>query len=542
MFHTIIRAVISVKSKSITYFFVIAIALSIFLFPVSAKGNSNENKSKKLCGIYFTGVGCPHCASSDPIILKEYPRNHPSLVIIEYEIYQTAGNGKILNEYISNVNVQGGIPQMIIGDEFEAGEYTYGGGPTTTWTKEKMETLESAKCKLYDNSDVSFENLSISSLPGKPKIWTEDKILINTGEEKKNFSKIDPVPAKISEGQIEFDNAVRFGEWIFQWEGKGVEYFNYQYQLLESDNETIYIKSDKFLKKILDSENVSETLEYAKKHYDDIININKNGVKLKSNLSPSKAVELALADAVNPCAIAVMIVMLTAIINYNPDDKKKVLYAGFAFVISIFLTYLFYGVVIVNIFKFIQTLFSSFKSLIYLIVGIFAATLGVMNIYDYINYEPGGFLTEMPKFLRPKMKKVVKGITSPKGAAVTGIFVTLFLLPCTIGPYIAALWMLSFFEFIETLPWLLFYNLIFVSPMIAITVLIYYGAAEVEDISEWRDENIRYLHLGAGIVIFGVGACMVFNLLEWVFMVWPLLVGITLPFVLRYFENQVQAG
>lgn len=276
----------------------------------------------------------------------------------------------------------------------------------------------------------------------------------------------------------------------------------------------------------------------------------------ESNLTPAKAVELAFADAVNPCAIAIMIIMLTAILNYNPEDKKKVLLAGFAFVASIFVTYLFYGIVIINLFKWIQSFFTSVKPLIYVLVGAFAVLLGIMNLSDYINYKPGSFLTEMPMFLRPKMKKITKGITSPKGAAVTGIFVTLFLLPCTVGPYVAALGMLSFFELIDTLPWLLFYNLIFVSPMIGITLLIYWGAAEVEDVSQWRERNIKYMHLGAGIVILGIGACMALagsitilrdfgvnfplaiDPLRWNFMIWPLVLGIFVPYLTHHLDNK----
>ena len=43
-----------------------------------------------------------------------------------------------------------------------------------------------------------------------------------------------------------------------------------------------------------------------------------------------------------------------------------------------------------------------------------------------------------------------------------GIFVTVFLLPCTIGPYIIAAGLLSKIGFLSALPWLLYYNLLFV--------------------------------------------------------------------------------
>jgi cytochrome c biogenesis protein CcdA len=115
----------------------------------------------------------------------------------------------------------------------------------------------------------------------------------------------------------------------------------------------------------------------------------------------------------------------------------------------------------------------------------------------------------MPLSLRPKVKKIISGITSLKGAFFVGLFVTLFLLPCTIGPYVIAGGILSNFEILKTLPWIFLYNLIFVLPMVAITLFVYFGMAKVKDISSWKDRNIRYLHLIAGLIIFGLGVAMI---------------------------------
>ena len=84
--------------------------------------------------------------------------------------------------------------------------------------------------------------------------------------------------------------------------------------------------------------------------------------------------------------------------------------------------------------------------------------------------------------MRPKMKKIVSNITSPWSAFGIGIFVTLFLLPCTIGPYIIAGGILSVNSILSSLPTLLLYNLIFVSPMIFIVLLVYWGFSKGEDV------------------------------------------------------------
>jgi len=117
--------------------------------------------------------------------------------------------------------------------------------------------------------------------------------------------------------------------------------------------------------------------------------------------------------------------------------------------------YLIYGLLIVKFFQVIQGL-SAIRLWLYKALGLIAIVLGVLNIKDFIKYKPGSIGTEMPMFMRPKVKKIISGITSPKGAFGVGIFVTLFLLPCTIGPYIIVGGILSALEFLKILPLLLF--------------------------------------------------------------------------------------
>ena len=50
-----------------------------------------------------------------------------------------------------------------------------------------------------------------------------------------------------------------------------------------------------------------------------------------------KILGLALADAVNPCALAVISFILIAILTKNPGKRKKVLFAGLAFVLAVFI-------------------------------------------------------------------------------------------------------------------------------------------------------------------------------------------------------------
>ena len=228
-------------------------------------------------------------------------------------------------------------------------------------------------------------------------------------------------------------------------------------------------------------------------------------------LTLARITTLAAADAINPCALAVLTMVLIAILLHDPNKRKNVLYAGLAFSAAVFIGYFFYGLIIVQLFKSLASVLSGASYYITKALALFAIVLGVLNIKDYFRYKPGSFATEMPMKIRPRVKLLIKQITSPKGAFVIGILVTLFLLPCTIGPYIIASGSLSVLKFFATIPWLLYYNAIFVIPMIAITLVVYLGLTEVEKVSGWKEKNIQIIHLVAGILLIGVGIALLFG-------------------------------
>ena len=77
------------------------------------------------------------------------------------------------------------------------------------------------------------------------------------------------------------------------------------------------------------------------------------------------------------------------------------------------------------------------------------------------------------------------------------------------GPYLIASAKLSGLTFLSTIPYLFLYNLIFILPMIALTLIIYFGLTEIEKVSGWRDRNIKKLHLFEGIILILLGIAMV---------------------------------
>jgi len=220
-------------------------------------------------------------------------------------------------------------------------------------------------------------------------------------------------------------------------------------------------------------------------------------------------VSLAAVDAVNPCELAVLIILMTAILSRFPKQKKKALKAGLLFSLAIFLMYIVFGFLIIGGFKALAGI-TSFSGLwFFTLLGVIAIVMGLLNLKDAIWYGGGGFIMEVPQKWRPKMKSIIEGTASPKGAFVVGLIVSFFLTPCTAGPYFVAGGILSTVSWLVAASYLLVYMGIFISPMVLITLLTYFGFAKVEDMSGWRERNLKKLHWIAGLLMLGIGVLMI---------------------------------
>lgn len=439
-----------------------------------------------VCVTYMSGIGCPHCARVDPYIMGNWLRAYPNLVVIDYEVFQQSQNAYLLNSYNDKYHSGTGVPVLIISEN----KIMIGDSPILSDAPPFFNNSAGNNCSLLTGSK-SFKETKFSELPGYPKIWKGNKILIKKGAGGNDtllhelmtncdlssvlngttYQTMDPEEVQLSGSNVKFQHAISLGSWVFQWNGTGIGEGNW------SGNGTC----------------------------DDI-------TPEREQLTWTKILTLALFDSINPCELAVLILVLLSILTANPNDKNNVLISGLAFILAVFLLYLFYGLVIIKFFQVVQAL-TSVRLLLYKALAVVAILLGILNIKDFVWYKPGGWLTEMPMSLRPTASKLIKSITSPKGAFVLGAFVTLFLLPCTAGPYIIAGGLLSPLEMLATIPYLLVYNFVFTIPMIIIVFAIYFGFADPKQAFEWKKRNVKYLHLVSGLIIISLGIAM---LMGWV--------------------------
>lgn len=468
--------------------------LTIFLSLLLGNSvNAQENTSDLKFATYFTGIGCPHCTVASPFI-KNIIDENSDFVLIEYEVYENSNNASLISKYNDSYNMGTGIPVIFFNQETKL----VGDSNIENNVKLKYMQQESNVVQGIDGL-IPLDEFTIDDIDGFPRIYRKDRVAIRKNiralTEQQNSQILSFITSDLSDwvnvrqegeivtpevvkypgGTVTYENAITVNGWLLQWNG----------DIVQTKPEV----------------DLGENVQYCETEEENVC---------PEPISLPKIFGLALADSVNPCAISVLLLMLVAITTYNPKDRKQIIFSAFAFIAAVIVMYMVYGYLIIKAFQFLQSI-SVIKSYLYKGLGAVALILGILQIKDYFKYKPGSVSTEMPMFLRPKVQNITSKITSPRGAFGLGLFVTLFLLPCTIGPYVILGGMLSALDYIKASPYLLLYNFIFVIPMIVISFVVFFGTKNIDDISDWKNKNVRKLHLVAGILIALLGVVMIFG-------------------------------
>lgn len=226
------------------------------------------------------------------------------------------------------------------------------------------------------------------------------------------------------------------------------------------------------------------------------------GGGLAETLTLPAVILAALADSVNPCTFAVLVLLLGTLLVAG--RKGKVLSAGLAFTGAIYISYYLMGI---GIFSAIQA--AGIQRQFILVVSSLAILLGLWNMKDFFAYGKW-FTIEVPKRWRPTLKRITASVVTVPGAFAVGVLDSLFLLPCSSGPYIAILALLSkTASRSQGLLYLLLYNFIFVLPLLVITCAVHFGFTTTARAERWRSARLGKLHLISGIVMLLLGVGMI---------------------------------
>ncbi len=223
---------------------------------------------------------------------------------------------------------------------------------------------------------------------------------------------------------------------------------------------------------------------------------------LAEKLTVPAVVLAAAADSVNPCTFAVLVLLLGTLLVAG--RRGKILQAGLAFTGAIYISYFLMGI---GIFSAIQA--AGVQQPFIIAVSGLAILLGLWNMKDYFAYGKW-FTIEVPDRWRPTVKRITGSVVSVPGAFAVGVLDSLFLLPCSSGPYIAILALLSkTVTRVQGIGLLLFYNLIFILPLLIITAAVQFGFTTTARAERWRSARLGKLHLVSGAVMLLLGVGMI---------------------------------
>ncbi len=224
---------------------------------------------------------------------------------------------------------------------------------------------------------------------------------------------------------------------------------------------------------------------------------------LERKISLTAVIGAAAVDSINPCAFAVLTLLLSTILISSNKSVKRVVAAGFAFSTACFISYFLMGVGLFSAFN-----ISGIQTYIFSAVAFLSIVLGFWNVKD--TFWPGRFVYQVPRPWQIRMRKIASKIHSVPGAFGSGILISFFLLPCTSGPYIVIIGMLgSTATRISALLLLVLYNLIFILPFIIITLAVAFGITTTEKIEKWRHINMPKFNLITGIFLIILGISMI---------------------------------
>lgn len=207
----------------------------------------------------------------------------------------------------------------------------------------------------------------------------------------------------------------------------------------------------------------------------------------------------ALIDSINPCAIGVLILMISVILS-GKHSTKRLLMLGGAYIFAIFATYLIAGLGLIYFFHNIPILIAEYLSLA---VGALVIFAGLLEIKDFFWYGKG-FSLQIPK----KYAKMIHEFSTSKktlgGVMFLGAFVAAVELPCTGAPYLAIITILSVNFDIWALLLMVLYNFLFVLPLIIILLMVA-GGIRLGAVSKWKEDSKGSMRLFIGLLLVALG-------------------------------------
>lgn len=224
---------------------------------------------------------------------------------------------------------------------------------------------------------------------------------------------------------------------------------------------------------------------------------------------PILAVVLGFVDGFNPCAMWILIFLITML--FNMKDRKKMWILGLTFILTSGIVYLMFMLAWLNLATFISKI-----AFIRLLIAVIALVVGLINVYKYIDSlkKKDEGCDVVDKKDRKKIMEKIISITHEKkfiiallGIMVLAALVNIIELMCSIGipllfTQILAMNNLSTFSY-------MIYMFIYIFFFLIDDIVIFVISMVTLKVTGLSTKYTKYSHLVGGIIMLIIGLLLI---------------------------------
>lgn len=232
-------------------------------------------------------------------------------------------------------------------------------------------------------------------------------------------------------------------------------------------------------------------------------------INVKNVSLPIIAILLGLVDGFNPCAMWILIFLITML--FNMKDRKKMWILGLTFILTSGIVYLMFMLAWLNLATFISKI-----TFIRLLIAVIALVVGLINVYKYIDSlkKKDEGCDVVDKKDRKKIMEKIISITHEKkfiiallGIMVLAASVNIIELMCSIGipllfTQILAMNNLSTFSY-------MIYMFIYIFFFLIDDIVIFVISMVTLKVTGLSTKYTKYSHLIGGIIMLIIGLLLI---------------------------------
>ena len=260
---------------------------------------------------------------------------------------------------------------------------------------------------------------------------------------------------------------------------------------------------------IIEEDDAQDIDDYIDEKTERKIKIFGKEISLKNMTLPVVSIIIGLVDGFNPCAMWVLLFLISMLIGMK--DRKRMWILGLTFLLTSALIYLLFMIAWLNAATLLLTI-----NYVRIIIGLIALAGAIINISSYIKHRKDNGCDVIDDKKRSKIFGKIKKFTHEKnfalaiiGAMALAISVNIVELACSAGLPVMFIQILSMNNptLIERIIYIGLYMLFFLLD----DLIVFFIAMRTMEVTGFSTKYGKVSKLVGGILLFGIGILLILN-------------------------------